>query len=489
VDILAILDSDPMLVAELMQKVDQYYRESQIRPLKGFPVRSILECIPAVGDFPNIMGKLVIDFEKPNTLIRMIPSGPSVTFDQDSSYVITGGLGGLGQSLIQWMGDRGARNISILSRRDVTSVAGAQEFIESLAARLIQIDCLVCDISNKDQVMRVIRDISTERPIRGIVHAAVSYLDLTFEKVTGLRWYNGLSAKVMGTTNLHEATLSMPLDFFVMTTSALSVYAFPTQGAYTAANNFQDAFARYRRQLGLLASTVSMSLVQGASNVGANEATVNLFERNGAQLVDESQFLTLFEPAFLDNRTAIHAGLNQWLGRQVDPLSAANLHTYLDPVGMLASKQKDLGSPANTPRWHNDNRVCHIIRALSDAQQQSAHLEESLDKGGKGTAASIRKVYDAAIQRGDAERTSTVALVQDAITKAVADMLFVDVESIDPGKSVADLGVDSLIAAELRNWFLQALGYNISMLDLLDPTTSICVQAASITSKALDASV
>ncbi|KAK7696986.1 putative secondary metabolism biosynthetic enzyme [Diaporthe eres] len=71
--------------------------------------------------------------------------------------------------------------------------------------------------------------------------------------------------------------------------------------------------------------------------------------------------------------------------------------------------------------------------------------------------------------------------------RAVADMLFVDPEGVDPARSVADLGVDSLIAAELRSWFLQALGADISMLDLLDPSMDIQARAAAITDRALEA--
>jgi len=127
-----------------------------------------------------------------------------------------------------------------------------------------------------------------------------------------------------------------------------------------------------------------------------------------------------------------------------------------------------------------------MMRAFLHAQQRSTQSNESLDAGSKNTAASIRKKFDEAVQKGVSGRAGTVALVQDAITNAVAEMLFADVEGIDPAKSVADLGVDSLIAAELQNWFLQALGTNISMLDLLDPSVSIVMRAENITDKALE---
>ena len=192
--------------------------------------------------------------------------------------------------------------------------------------------------------MRVIQQISSSRPIKGIVHAAVSYLDLTFDKLSASRWNESLSAKVLGTKNLHEATLSMSLEFFVMITSALSVYAFATQGAYTAANNFQDAFVRHRQQMGLPASTTSFSLIQDVTNVGTDAITVDLFERNKTLTLDESKFLTLLEPAFLNNRTTDKTSSKQWFGQWQDPLSAANLHTYLSPLGMMARKREELAS-------------------------------------------------------------------------------------------------------------------------------------------------
>lgn len=492
IDPFTIIVSDPVLGEELMQTVDDYYCKGLIGPIGKVTAPDIAQLGPALGGFSDMIGKLVASFENPESLVRMIPSAPTVKFDPESRYIVTGALGGLGKSLIRWMGDRGARHLAILSRRDITSVAGAQKEIESLASRGVHVESFVCDVSKKDQVMSAIQQISTSRPIKGLVHAAVSYLDLTFDKLSVSQWNESLSAKVEGTKNLHEATLSMPLDFFVMTTSALSVYAFATQGAYTAANNFQDAFARYRQRLGLPASTISFSLIEEITNVGTDTITVDLFERNKASTLGESKFLALLEPVFLNNRTAPdEANSDQWAGQQQDPLSAANLHTYLDPAGMVARWREDMASEATSsataPHWYSDARVSHMMRAFSDAQRQSAHLQGSLDKGAKNGVAHLRNEFSAAINEGATGRSQTVAFVQKAITHVVAEMLFVDAESIDPAKSVAELGVDSLIAAELRNWFHQALGTNISMLDLLDPNVGICAQAESITDKALAA--
>ena len=488
---LIILDTDPLLGKELMQAIDGYYRKGLIGPIPRVTETDVAQLSPVLGHFPNMIGKLVVTFTNSESLVRMYPSAPTVSFDPEACYVITGGLGGLGQSLIRWMGDRGARYMVLLSRRDISSVFTARRLVETLASRNIDIKSIVCDVTKKDQVERVIQQISSSRPIKGVVHAAVSYLDLTFDKLSPSRWNEALSAKVEGTRNLHEATLSMPLDFFVMTTSALSVYAFATQGAYTAANNFQDVFARHRRQMGLPASTVSFSLINDITNVGTDAVTVDLFERNKALTLGESQFLTLLEPAFLNNKTAAETRSEQWFGQLQDPLSSANLHTYLDPARMLIrhreEKESESASSKIRPHWHGDGRISLMMRAFSDAQRQSANSQGSSGDVSKYTATDLRREYDAAIQAGSSGRINTIAFVQSAIINAVAEMLFVDVESVDMAKSVADQGVDSLIAAELRNWFHQALRTNISMLDLLDPSVSISTLAGKITDNALAA--
>ncbi|KAJ2988123.1 hypothetical protein NUW58_g4141 [Xylaria curta] len=494
VDPLIIIDANPSLGLEIVRSIDRYYRGGDIRPIQKITAFDISQTSSALSAFSSMIGKLVISFENTENKIKMAQSSPSVTFDSNSYYVVTGAFGGLGQSMIKWMADRGARYLALLSRRHVSNAPGAQELIDSLASYGTCVKCFICDVSEKDEVATVIRQISSARPIRGIVHAAVSYLDMSFDKLESSRWRESIAAKVEGTKNLHEATLSLsiPLDFFIMITSALSVYAFPTQGAYTAANNFQDAFARFRRGIGLPASTVSFSLVRESTNVGTSATTVDLFKRNKAPSLDESRFLALLEPAFLNNKIEGKTGSTSWFGQSSDPLSAANLHTYLDPFRMIEMKRDEIESNTYTsaiaPRWHGDGRVSLMLRAFLDAQRKSADMRVSQDEGGKNTVAQLRASFDAAVRQGGAYRDSTVTLVQAAITTTVAEMLFVDAESIDPVKSVADLGVDSLIAAELRSWLNQALGADISMLDLLEPNMSIITRAVNIVDKALSAS-
>ena len=188
------------------------------------------------------------------------------------------------------------------------------------------------------------------------------------------RWREGLAAKVQGTKNLHEATRTFPLDFFVMTTSLLSVCALATQAAYTAANNFQDAFARHRQSLGLPASTVSFSLVRNVGNVGSSASTIDTFKRNKTQTLSKKQFLALLEPAFLPEKRPSNV-----VG---DPLSTATLTTCLDPASPLR-KLPDGLERKSLPTWYHDGRVSIIKRALADARHQTSndHFEDAADNG------------------------------------------------------------------------------------------------------------
>ncbi|KAI0406831.1 hypothetical protein F4802DRAFT_612982 [Xylaria palmicola] len=483
-DLSLVLEADAMLGSELMQTVHDYYRSGLIGPVHLFSASDISKLDQVLLRFSKgtHIGKLVVTFQDPESLVRMLPapSQQQVRFDPTACYIVVGGLGGLGRSILRWMCERGARNIVVLSRRTIgTSPSAAQNLLRTLTNHGINIQPRVCDISDKSEVASLIQNVSSasaNMPIKGVIHAAVSYLDLSFDKLTASRWRDSLAAKVQGTKNLHETTLSlrMPLDFFVMITSLESIYALATQSAYTAANAFQDAFARYRRRLGLPATSISFGFIKGVGGVGQDSITVDMFARNKALTLSESEFLARLEAAFLDSQDSdkTKGSGDGWAGRVEDPLSASHILTCLDPGAMAARehdeevKTGDLGpacpSLSTTPRWYGDARASLIMRAFEDARRDQRTLEE---------------------------RSKTVDFITGAISTAVASLLFVDISNVNPARTVADHGVDSLIAAELRNWFHQALRANIDMQALLDAKTSIAVLAAGIVDAVLAAGI
>ncbi|KAI1467861.1 uncharacterized protein F4812DRAFT_471220 [Daldinia caldariorum] len=516
-DLSLILDADPALSGELMRAVHAYYRDGLIGPVRPFSATDISKLDQVLLKFSKgkHVGKLVVTYQDPQALVKMLPapSQPRVRFDPKAYHIVVGGLGGLGRSIIRWMCQRGARNLVVVTRRGIEEISSAaRNLISTLTERGISIQPLACDISDKSQVTRLIEHIASVSPgipLKGIIHAAVSYLDISFDKITAQRWRDSLAAKVQGTKNLHEITLSLPpgqLDFFVMVTSLESICALATQSAYTAANAFQDAFARYRRRLGLPATSISLGFVKGIGELGQDPITVDMFARNKVLTLSEAEFLACLEPAFLKDGIARNENASDgesWVGQTEDPLSASNILTCLDPAAMAAMEREQEEESAgravrnSTPRWYEDGRVSLIIRAFEDARRDlrtgnsldaaaAAAQDGEDDSTGKLSVGWVRRQFDAGISGGGAsQRSETAKFVVEAISTTVAEMLFVDISNIHPAKPVAEHGVDSLIAAELRNWFHQALGAKISMQELLDMKTSIEALAGGIVDAAL----
>jgi NAD(P)-dependent dehydrogenase (short-subunit alcohol dehydrogenase family) len=420
----------------------------------------------------------------------MVRAPPAASFDPEACYVITGGLSGLGRSIIQWMSDRGARNLVVLSRRG-GSAAEAQTLVDALAKRGVRVRPIACDLGDQEQVLHAIQEASATRPLKGIVHCAVSYQDISFDKLSLDGWRDGLAAKVSGTRNLHETTKTLPLDFFIMTTSILSVLSFATQGAYTAADNFQDQFARYRRRLGLPATAAQFGLVNDVGHLSTDTTTLELMARNKVMTLPESYFLRLLEPAFL--------GRDSPKGIETDPLAAATYVTYMDPAYMAAKKRDDteMGiSSATPPRWYGDARISQVIRAFDDAMQVDANGSgpAAEAEGGRFATARLRHDFEETVLRARAapaeteqleHRAHALELVISGIVATVSAMLLLEPSTINVARAVSDHGVDSLIAAELRNWFYVALGSKISMVDLLDSRVSISLIAAKVVDAAI----
>ncbi|KAI0202851.1 polyketide synthase dehydratase-domain-containing protein [Astrocystis sublimbata] len=470
IDLNIVLDNNPELGAHLMKSVDELYRAGHISPIRPFSVADVAQLSQTLADFSKgtHLGKTVVSFLDPESSVKVVRVPPMAKFDSEGRYIITGGFGGLGRSIISWMADRGARDFIVLSRSGATKPE-ARQLIDRLAARGVSIEGIVCDISKRADVARAMEGVATQRrSIKGLVHAALSLSDLSFDKLTIDQFRSGVAAKTLGTINLHDALHDSPLDFFVMLTSTESIWAPPTQSAYIAATNFQENFARFRRHLGLPASTVAYGLVKDVESQFkmGSFGTDDMYTRNRALTTTEWHVLVTLEPAFLD------AAAIDVFGQRHDPLSTANYFTCLDPAALAK-----LTSP-NVPRWHSDSRVAPLMRAINDAQASMKNDNDSHDSLGHSSApassaARLRQAFDEAVKEGPSGRDGAIALVTEGIMTAITEMLFTDVRNVNPNKSIAGHGVDSLIAAELRHWFHQALRTNIQMTDLLDGAMSI----------------
>ena len=204
---------------------------------------------------------------------------PAVPLRADSTYLITGGLGGLGLTTAKWMAQRGARHLVLLGRSEPSP--WAMSIVDQMQYEGIEVVIEQADVSDSAQLEHVFKKIERNMPmLRGVIHAAGVLDDGSLLNLDRVRMKNVMAPKVEGTWNLHAATVNLPLDFFVLFSSAVSVLGSPGQGNYAAASSYLDAMAYYRRNLGLPAISINWG---PWAEVGlAAEATERLKEQNAS---------------------------------------------------------------------------------------------------------------------------------------------------------------------------------------------------------------
>lgn len=173
-----------------------------------------------------------------------------VSLKPDAAYLITGGLGALGLKVARWMVEQGARHLILLGRRGASSqTQAAIRDMEQLGANILVTQA---DVSNHRDMVAVFEEISASMPpLRGIVHAAGVLEDGILLQQDWERFTKVMNPKIQGAWNLHTLTQNLPLEFFVCFSSVTSVLGAAGQGNYAAANAFLDVLAHYRQMLGL----------------------------------------------------------------------------------------------------------------------------------------------------------------------------------------------------------------------------------------------
>jgi acyl transferase domain-containing protein/acyl carrier protein len=167
------------------------------------------------------------------------------TFDAEGSYLITGGLGGLGLTAARWLVASGARHLLLLGRSAPSEQA--EEAIRAMVEAGAEVRTWRADVARAADVAGALAYLEeTMPPLRGILHAAGVLEDRTLLEMSDEQLTRAIGPKILGGWNLHAATQGIPLDFFVMYSSAASLLGPPGQGNYAAANAFLDALAHAR---------------------------------------------------------------------------------------------------------------------------------------------------------------------------------------------------------------------------------------------------
>lgn len=184
-----------------------------------------------------------------------LEDGETVTLWDDATYLITGGLSGLGLALARWMVQRGARHLVLLGRRAPSEATLG--VIAEMEAEGAVVHVRSVDVSVPAEVGRLLAEVRSDMPpLRGVVHSAVVLEDHSIFEMNEATFWPPLLPKALGAWNLHAMLGDAPLDFFVFYSSGAAVLGSPGQSNYAAANALIDGLAHVRRAMGLPATSV-----------------------------------------------------------------------------------------------------------------------------------------------------------------------------------------------------------------------------------------
>ena len=260
VDLALMSDSHPKRIGDLLGTVYRLVADGEL-PLPEsthYPLSDAATAVRTMSAAEHT-GKLVLDMPKTGHTNAVVPPEQARAFRHDGSYIITGGLGGLGLFFAEKMAGAGCGRIVLSSRSQPNPKT--LESIELIRAMGTDIEVECGDITEVGTAARLVTvATATGLPLRGVLHAAAVFENAMLATMTDELIDRNWAPKVHGAWNLHWATATLPLDWFCLFSSAVALVGSPGQGAYAAANGWLDAFARWRRTQGLPATAIGWAL-------------------------------------------------------------------------------------------------------------------------------------------------------------------------------------------------------------------------------------
>ncbi len=367
---------------------------------------------------------------------RSITQPARLSWRADGSYLITGGLGDLGLSVARWMVEQGARRLILMGRTMLPSrarwnsaeagsrLADQIAVIRELEALGACVHLASVDVADEGQLGAFLDEFRAEGwpPIRGVVHAAGVLQDGLLEQLDAAALDSVLRPKMMGGWLLHRLLKDAPLDFFVLFSSAGSLLGQPGQGNYAAANAFLDALAHYRRALGKPALSINWGAWSGlgfAETPGGKRVAARL-ALAGIKSIAPRQALEVMERL----------------------LRQRSIQVVVVPVDWERYRQF---YPAGT----ESPLLSELSREEADNSPHATHPGEKRN--------SILA----------AEPAERLQLIQSHLTELVARVLGQSASKLDVQQPLSNLGLDSLMAVELKNRIAIELDVNVPMVTFL----------------------
>ena len=422
IDLDRLIHERPDAVASMLRQLVQEVADGTLHPLpyRAFPISNVVEAFRYLAKARHI-GKVVVSMQDVEVPIAR-DSNETVKFRADATYLIMGGLGGFGLFVAQWMVEQGARHLVLVGRRGLHS-AEAVTAVEEMGQRGAKVVVSQADVSRPEQVAAVLAQIARELPtLRGVIHAAMVPDDCVLLNLDQEVLRRVLAPKVDGAWNLHHQTRTLPLDFFVLFSSMTSVLGNPGQGNYSAANSFLDSLAHYRRAQGLPGLAINWGWLSEVGIAARNAKLGERFESFGVKSFSPQEAMTL-------------------LGRVLDQ----------DAI-QIGFMRVDWG------------RASRAVQG-GTLSRRFAHMCTAVEDPGDGHKAGDQAVRSAVLAATTAEERKELML--PFVRDKVARILGTSAARIEVDKPLNELGFDSLMGVELRNWIEGELRSNVPIVELM----------------------
>lgn len=340
-----------------------------------------------------------------------LPKKDPFSLSADASYLITGGLGALGWKTAEWLVSAGAKSLVLVSRTKPTPEI--QSRIDAWLSQGVNVMVSQVDVSDFTSLQSLFSSLSSPSfpPIRGVIHCAGVLADGLLLNLNAEQMARVMHSKIQGAWNLHLLTLNQPLDFFILYSSVASLLGSVGQGNYASANGFLDSLAVYRRSLHLPALSVNW----GAFDLGMAKSQQQSLMAMGVELIDSTQGIALLADLIAYENSQLGVLKIDWqkLASQFPDLLR---YPYLQSI--YASTQAVSANPSTTT--------------------------DSLTSPHSSQFAFVERLKQALPEERE-------MLILNYLKEAIAHLLHIPPETINPTDSLLDLGMDSLSVMEAIN--------------------------------------
>jgi NADPH:quinone reductase-like Zn-dependent oxidoreductase/NADP-dependent 3-hydroxy acid dehydrogenase YdfG/acyl carrier protein len=397
-----VFERDPARTLEMLRSASSALAEGQLHPLpvRTFALEHAADAFRHMAQARHV-GKVVLTRQLSAATVRSAMTGTSAPVSATATYLVTGGLGSLGLHVAKWLVDGGARHLVLMGRRPASIAATAR--IDVLRAAGANVVVAQGDVGSREDVDLTLARIGASMPrLGGVVHAAgvlddAGLLQQRWERMAGV-----MRPKVAGAWNLDAATRGARLDFFVLFSGAAASLGSRGQSNYAAANAFLDALAHARRQRGEAAVSINWGLwADSTMATGVPAETRRRWNEQGLRHMPAGQALEL---------------LTRILGRRDTQVSAMDIDwTRYTRAAGGESPLLRLVAPGRT----------------EPASDSALPLREDL-----AAAPPVRRL---GLVAGHVRRQALAVLGLPAS------------HALDEHQGLRDVGLDSLMAVELRN--------------------------------------